>query len=98
MAARLCTIGSRTRCPCEYEAPVPYCGSSEPDVCERHARDLDLANELEEFEIARDYVAGFAKVAEAAACRRLMELMDQAWAEYEMRLSVIETERGMVWE
>jgi len=98
MAARLCTMGSTARHPCENEATVPYCGSGEPDVCERHARDLDLANDLEKFEIAHDNVAGFSKVAEASACRRLMELMDQAWAVYEMRLSVIETERGMVWE
>jgi hypothetical protein len=93
-----CTMGSRTRRPCENEATVAYCGSGKPDVCEQHARDLDLAHDLEEFEIARDYVAGFAKVAEASACRRLMELMDLAWAECEMRLSVIEAERGMLWE
>jgi hypothetical protein len=95
MAAHPCTMDSTTRHPCENEATVPYCGSGEPDVCGRHARDLDLANDLEEVEIARDNVAGLAKVAEAAACRRLMEL---AWAECEMRLSVIRIERGMVRE
>jgi hypothetical protein len=91
-------MGSRTRRPCENEATVSYCGSGEPGVCERHARDLDLANELEDFEIARDYVAGLAKVAEASACCRLMELMDLAWAECEVCLSVSRIERGMVWE
>jgi hypothetical protein len=98
MAARLCAMGSRTRRPCEYEATVPYCGSGEPDVCERHARELDLAHDCEEFEIARDYVAGFAKVAQASACRKLIVMMDLAWAECEMRLSVIEAERETVWK
>ena len=98
MAARMCMIGSRTTRPCENEVTLPYCGSSEPDVCEQHARALDLAHDLEEFEIARDYVAGLAKVAEASGCRRLSELMDQACAECEMHLSIIEAERGMVWE
>jgi hypothetical protein len=98
MAARLCAMGSRTRRPCEYEATVPYCGSGKPDVCERHARELDLAHDCEEFEIARDYVAGFAKVAQASACRKLIVMMDAAWAECEMRLSVIEAERETVWK
>jgi hypothetical protein len=98
MAARLCAMGSRMRRPCEYEATVPYCGSGKPDVCERHARELDLAHDCEEFEIARDYVAGFAKVAQASACRKLIVMMDLAWAECEMRLSVIEAERETVWK
>ena len=42
---------------------------------------MDLARDLEEFEIARDYVAGFAKVAQASACRKLIVMMDAAWAE-----------------
>jgi len=98
MAARLCAMGSRTRRQCEYEATVPYCGSGKPDVCERHARELDLAHDCEEFELARDYVAGFAKVAQASACRKLIVMMDAAWAECEMRLSVIEAERETVWK
>jgi hypothetical protein len=93
MAARLCTMSS-----CPNEATECYCGSGEPDFCEQHARDLELSHDNEEFEIARDYVAGFAKVAEASACRRLMELIDQACAKCEMRLRVIEAERGRVWE
>jgi hypothetical protein len=88
MAARLCKMGS-----CSNEATECNCCSGEPDVCDKYAR--DLSHDLEEFEIASDYVAGFAKIAEASACRRLM---DQAWAESEMRLSGIEAERGMVWE
>ena len=93
MTARVCSMRS-----CTNEATEPYGRSGEPDVCERHARQLDLSHDLEEFEIAREYVAGFAKVAEASSCRRLMELMDLAWAECEMRCSVIEAERGMLWE
>jgi hypothetical protein len=91
MAARLCTMSSwpngATEC---------YCGRGEPDVCEQYARHLSLDHE--EFEIVRDYVAGFAKLADASTGRKLMELMDQAWAECEMRLSVIKAERGMVRE
>lgn len=83
MAARMCMMGSRTTRSCENEVTLPYCGSSEPDVCEQHARALDLAHDLEEFEIARNCVAGIAKVAQASACRRLKELMDAAWAERE---------------
>ena len=98
MAARLRMMGSRTTRPCENEATLPYCGSGDPDVCEQHALALNLAHDLEEFEIARDDVSGFAKVAQASGGRKLTDLMDQAWAECEMHLSVIEAERGMVWE
>jgi hypothetical protein len=83
---------------CPNEATECYCESGEPNVCEQQARDPDLSHDHEEFEIARDYVAGFAKVARASACRKLMELMDQVWAECEMHLSIIEVERGMVRE
>ena len=78
MAARLCTISS-----CSNEVTECYCGSGEPDVCEQHTREVDLAHDLEEFEIARNCVAGIAKVAQASACRRLKELMDATWAERE---------------
>jgi hypothetical protein len=87
MSARLCKMSS-----CPNEATECYCGSGAPDVREQHAR--DLSHDHEECEIVRDYVAGFAK---ASACRRLMEMMDQAWTECEMRLCIIEAERGMVW-
>ncbi len=93
MAARLCTMRS-----CPNEATEPYCGSGEPDVCERHRRDLDLAYEHEEFEIAREYIVGFAEIAKASGCRALRGVVDLAWAECEMRIAVIEAERRMVWE
>jgi hypothetical protein len=91
MAARLCTMSS-----CPNGAAECYCASGAPDVCEQHAR--DLSHDHEAVEIARHYAAGFAKIAKASTCRKLMELIDQAWTECEMRLCIIEAERGMVWE
>ena len=43
-------------------------------------------------------MAGFAKLAKVIDLDPLNSVIDLAWGEREMRLSVIEAERRMVWE
>jgi hypothetical protein len=90
--------GTKTDHPCENEASVDPFGAGEVFLCEQHYRLSELSSEETEWRIARDYVAGFAKIAKVVDLDPLNSVMDLAWAECEMRLSALEGEQRMVWE
>ena len=94
----LCQVGSKTENPCENEATVDPFGLGEPFLCSQHFEDKNLTDQQNEWEIARDYVAGFAGLAKVIDLDPLNSVIDLAWAEVEMRFSVIEAERGMLWD
>lgn len=93
-----CRVGTKTDHPCENEASVDPFGMGEYFICEQHHRLSELSNEEMEWNIARDYVAGFAKIANVVDLGPLNTVIDLAWAECELRLSALEAERRMVWE
>jgi hypothetical protein len=93
-----CRAGTKTDHPCENEASVDPFGTGDYFVCEQHHRYQELSNEQMEWNIARDYVTGFAEIAKVVDLDALNSAIDLAWAECEMRLSVLEAERRRVWE
>lgn len=94
-----CRVGSATSDQCDNEATVdPFRLGDGPILCEPHFRDHELSNAECEWKITREYLEGFAKIAQAVNIQPLDDIIDMAWAECEMRLSVLGAERRMVWE
>ncbi len=93
-----CQVGSKTGRRCENEASIDPFGMGEYFICEQHHRLSELSSEEGEWHIARDYIAGFAKLAKVIDVDPLNSVIDLAWAECEMRLSVLEAERERLWE
>lgn len=93
-----CQIGRKTDNPCENDATIDLLRMGTPTLCEQHSKDIELSDEESEWRITRQYIQGFAKIAEVVDIQPLDDIMDAAWAECEMRLSVLGAERRMVWE
>ena len=74
MSALLCRYGQALGEQCQNEATIDAFRQGEPSLCEQHVLQSDLFFEQDEWEIARDYVEGFAKIVKVIDIRPLFYL------------------------
>lgn len=97
--------------PCPECGQPPRCGFGEcpraattiacedgPLICGQHYRDYELANAEEEWSHAADQIEKFAAVGRELCNWALDQAFDIAWAEAQMRVEAVRTERKMIWE
>ena len=92
-----CTVRQRRPDRCPRPATGCYAGP-EADLCGQHARSIDLAHTIEEWETAGGHLGKFRTLAEELCNWALLEALDLAWAECEMRAEGARQEREMIWE
>lgn len=91
-----CTWGQRSDRQCPRPATTELL--DRPFLCGQHQRECDLAHEKEEWEIAGEYVEGFRKLAEKLCNWAILDALDLAWPECQMRQASAEAEQAMIWE
>lgn len=90
-----CETGAAADHRCPRPATGKYGGGL---LCGQHLRSHDIFYDLDEWGIAREQMKHFCGLAKSWGNFALVDAMDLAWAECEMRISTLEAEQAMVWE
>jgi hypothetical protein len=93
-----CRVGHRAGMPCPRPATVSVFSGERADFCGQHYLDYKLTSKEEEWGFAAEHIGDFRKLAEKLGVGTLLEALDLAYAECEMRAYSARQEREMIWE